>query len=166
MARVLRGTPMRGMGVAQLSTDYCASGWSLLNPLAWFGGCAGPDAASIYQKIQYGTAPPPVVGAPAPTVALTPNANTPGAVFAGTAADGTPIYAVPSTAAENQAALIAQQNDAINASVALGYNPAGNLPVNALGLSDFWNQYKTLILVGVAAVGGVMLLNSLGGHRR
>lgn len=157
---------MRGMGVAQLSTAYCASGWSLLNPVAWFGGCAGPDAADIYQKLQYGTAPPPVATPPAPTVSLTPNANTPGAVFAGTASDGTPIYAVPQTAAESQAAIVANQNAAIDAAVAAGYNPAGNFPVNALNLSDFWNNYKTLILVGAAAVGGMLLLNSLGGHRR
>lgn len=166
MAVVRRGTPMRGMGVAQLSTDYCASGWSLLNPLAWFGGCAGPDAAAIYQKIQYGTAPPPVVAPPPPGITLTSDASAPGAVFAGNDGSGVAVYAVPSTASENQAALIQKQNAAIDAAVAAGYNPAGNLPVNALNLSDFWSSYKTLILVGAAAVGGFVLLNSLGGHRR
>lgn len=164
MALVRRGRSM-GLGVAQLSTDYCASGWSLLNPVAWFGGCAAADAADIYQKVQYGTAPPPVVGAPPPTVSLTPDATTPGAVYAGTAADGTPIYAVPSTAAENQAALIAKQNAAIDAAKAAGYNPAGNLPLNALDLDQLWKQYGTLILVGAGVLGGVLLLNSLGGRR-
>ena len=157
---------MRGLGIAQLSQDYCKSGWSLINPVAWLGGCASADVADVYQKIQYGTAPPPVVGAPAPTISLTPDATTPGAVFAGTASDGTPIYAVPSTAADNQAALVAKQNAAIDAAIAQGYNPAGNLPLNALNLSDFWNQYKTLILVAAGSVGGLLLLNSLGGHRR
>jgi hypothetical protein len=155
---------MRGMG-AQLSTDYCASGWSLLDPRAWLGGCAAADVADIYQKVQYGTAPPPVVPPPAPTVSLTSNANTPGAVFAGTAADGTPVYAVPQTAAESQAAIVANQNAAIDAAIAAGYNPYGNLPVNALDLDNFWKKYGTLVLVAGAALGGVVLLNSLGGRR-
>ena len=164
MGLVQRGTPMRGLGISQLSTDYCKSGWSLLNPVAWFGGCAAADVADVYQKIQYGT-PPPVVGAPAPTVQLTRDASAPGAVYAGNDASGVAVYAVPSTAADNQAALVKAQNDAIDAAIAAGYNPSGNLPVNALDLDNFWKTYKTLILVGASAVGGLLLLNALGGRR-
>jgi len=153
----------RGMG-AQLSTAYCQSGWSLLNPVAWFGGCAASDAADIYQKVQYGAAPPPVVAPPAPTVSLTANANTPGAVFAGTDSSGSPVYAVPSTAAENQAAIIAAQNAAIDTAVAGGYNPAGNLPVNALDLSNLWANYSGFIIVGAVALGSVLLLGGRGRH--
>ena len=156
---------MRGMGIAQLSTDYCASGWSLLNPLAWFGGCASADVADVYQKIQYGMAPPPVVTPPPPGITLTRDASAPGAVFAGNDSSGVAVYAVPSTASENQAALVQKQNAAIDAAIAAGYNPSGNLPVNALDLADFWAQYKTLILVAAGSIGGLLLLNSLGGRR-
>ena len=161
--RVRVGTPMRrGMGVAQLSTQYCQSGWSLLNPVAWFGGCAASDVADVYQKIQYGAAPPPVVKPPAPTVALTSDPNAPGAVFAGTDSSGAPVYAVGSTAAENQAAIVAKQNAAIDAAVAGGYNPAGNLPFNALDLSNLWQNYSGLIIAGGALLGGFVLLGGRG----
>jgi hypothetical protein len=149
----------RGMG-AQLSTSYCQSGWSLLNPIAWFGGCVGSDAADIYQKVQYGTAPPPVVTPPAPTVALTSNANTPGAVYAGTDSSGNPVYALPSTPADNQAAIVAAQNAAIDTAVAGGYNPAGNLPLNALDLSSLWANYSGVILLGAGVLGALVIANT------
>ena len=153
----------RGMG-AQLSTQYCQSGWSLLNPIAWFGGCAASDAADIYQKIQYGGAPPPVVPPPAPTVSLTSNANTPGAVYAGTDSTGAAVYAVPQTAAESQAAIVAAQNAAIDAAVAGGYNPAGNLPLNALDLSSLWANYSGLIMLGGGVVLALVVAKSVGGR--
>lgn len=161
--RVRRGTPLRGMG-AQLSTEYCQSGWSLINPIAWFGGCAASDAADIYQKLQYGSAPPPVVSSPAPTVSLTSDATTPGAIYAGTDSSGAPVYAVPSTAAENQTAIVNAQNAAIDAAVTGGYNPAGNLPVNALDLSSLWANYSGFIIAGAVAVGALFLLGGKGRH--
>lgn len=156
---VARGHGLAGLGFPQLSTDYCASGWSLLNPLAWFGGCVGPDVAEVYQKVQYGTAPPAVVTPPAPTVSLTTNAATPGAVYAGTDTSGAPIYAVPETAAESQAVIVAKQNAAIDAAIAQGYNPYGNLPFNALDLSKI---PSSTWLVGAALLAGLVLF---GGRR-
>lgn len=160
--------PSRGVSLKQwgrrgvgdlLSPEYCNSGWSLINPVAWFGGCATNDLANVYEKVQYGT-PPAVVNPPAPTISLGVPASTPGAIFAGNDKAGNPVYASPSTAAENQQALVDAQNAAIDAAVASGqWNPAGNLPVTALGLSDFWSTYKTPLLIGGAVVGGLALMN-------
>jgi len=163
MPVVRAGTPMRlrrrGMG-EQLSDAWCNSAWSLLDPAAWLGGCVASD----YQKLQYGT-PPAVVKPPAPTVSLTPNANAPGAIYAGTDSSGAAVYAVPQTAAENRQAMIDAQNAAYDAAVANGYNPAGNLP-NPLDLSNFWSRYGTYIMIGGGAVLALVVANSVGGHRR
>lgn len=148
----------RGMGDL-LSAEHCNSGWSLLNPVAWFGGCAQNDLANVYEKIQYGT-PPAVVTPPAPTINLGVSASAPGAIYAGNDSSGNPVYALPSTAADNQQAIIDKQNAAIEAAVSSGqWNPAGNLPVTAVGLSDFWSQYKVPVLIGGAVVGGLALMN-------
>jgi hypothetical protein len=150
----------RGVGaIPQLSYEHCASAWSLLNPVAWLGGCAAYYLGQTYQDLQYGPVPSPVPP-PAPTTQLLTGpaaANAPGAVYAGTTGSGDAVYMVPSTAAENQAAAVGAQNAAIDAAVVAGYNPAGNLPVNAIDLANFWDSYKTpLILAGVALAGWVL----------
>lgn len=147
----------RGLGIAQLSDTYCNSGWSLINPVAWFGGCAANDLANVYQKIQYGT-PPAVVTPPAPTINLGVAPSSPGAIFAGNDKLGNPVYAAPETAAENRQAMIDKQNAAIDAAIASGdWNPEGNLPTDILNLSDFWKKYGTALMVGGAVVGGLAL---------
>lgn len=152
----------KGVGVLQLSTDYCQSGWSLLNPVAWLGGCAASDVSDVYQQVMYGGPAPAVVPPPAPTVNLTSSPAKPGAVYAGADSSGNPIYAVPSTAADSQAAIVAGQNAAIDAAVAAGYNPAGNYPAfTALNLSDFFNKYGTYVFMGAAALGGLALFKAV-----
>jgi len=156
-------TRTRGVG-AYGDAAYCASLWSLLDPTTWWGSCAGQDVANVYQKVQYGTAPPPVVPAAAPSVKLVTAAAAaadPNAVYAGKDSTGADVYAIPSTAAENQAATVQAQNAAIDQAIAQGYNPAGNLPVNALDLDNFWKKYGTWILIGGAAVGGLALVSTV-----
>jgi hypothetical protein len=151
----------RRRGFGGLSLEYCNSGWSLLNPVAWFGGCAANDLANVYEKVQYGT-PPAVVTPPAPSIDLAVSPSTPGAIFVGNDKTGSPVYAAPQTAAESQQAIIDKQNAAIDAAIASGqWNPAGNLPVNALDLSNFWAKYGTALLIGGAVVGGLVVVNAV-----
>src|SRR6185369_13242982 len=116
----------RGMGaIPQLSEEYCKSGWSLLNPVAWLGGCAARDVAGVYQQVQYGGDPPAPVPPPAPTLRLISGAEAasiPTAVYAGKDADGVAVYAVPSTAVENQAVAVDNQNRQIDQAAAAGWN--------------------------------------------
>jgi hypothetical protein len=134
----------RGMGaIPQLSQDYCDSGWSLLNPVAWFGGCAARDAANVYEAVQYGSIPRPqdLPGPPAPSV---PDASV----------QNQAAVTPPGVTAADWAAWTQSQRDAIQSAVDAGsYNPSGNLPVNAIDLSTFWNQYGTAVMiVGVGAL--------------
>jgi hypothetical protein len=142
----------------KFSPEYCKSGWSWLNPLTIFGGCQTTDMQSLadaYGNLQYGDMPLPVPP-PAPGVTLTTApaaASLPNAAYAGVS-DGLPVYAVPSTALQNVQAATAQQNAAIDQAIGAGYNPAGNFPVNAIDLANFWATYKTpLIVAGVALAG-------------
>lgn len=86
---VRRGAPMRrGVG------DVCSD---------------GPGAPWSWQRIKYTTMmcnnpynnAGPMPSPPAPTISLTANANTPGAVYAGQDSSGAAVYAVPETAQEN-----------------------------------------------------------------
>src|SRR5882672_2629878 len=71
----------------------------------------GPGAPWSWQRIKFTasmcndpyTVQGPIPSPPAPAVALTSNANTPGAVYAGNDSQGNAVYAVPETAAENMA---------------------------------------------------------------
>jgi len=146
----------RGLGaLPQLSAEHCASAWSALNPLAWLGGCASYDLnrmseriGDVYQDIQYGPTPE-AIPPPPPGVDLVTGpaaANAPGAVYAGVY-QSQPVYAVPATAAQNQAAAVAAQNYAIDQARAAGWNPAGNLPLNALDVAQFWSDYKVPVLI-------------------
>lgn len=150
-----RGRGPGGLGAWQLSSQYCNSDWSLLNPLAWFGGCITTDAGNLYQKAQYGTLPP-IVAPPAPSIALGVPADTPGAVYADSG-----VYALPSTAADSRQAMIDAQNQAIDQA---DWNPAGNLPFTATGLDGFLSSYGSLILITAVALFGMEYVT--GGRRR
>jgi len=109
MARVRRGTPMRGIGAAGTSvSDWCAS-----DPLAQSFASelfhlpvtllACPFVSSNAGSTAYAPMPNP----PAPSISLVSGpagAAAPGAVFAGTDASGNPIYGVPQTAQANMTA--------------------------------------------------------------
>jgi len=79
----------------------------------------GPGAAWSWQRAMYTLSmcnnpynnAGPVPSPPAPSISLTPNAGTPGAVYAGTDSSGNPVYAVPQTPAENQAATVSALNN-------------------------------------------------------
>ena len=157
---VVDAGPSTGGAPWRLTTDQCKSYWSLLDPRAWFGGCVGPDIADVYQKVQYGTAPN-VVTPPASAIKLGVPGSTPGAVYAGNDANGAPVYALPSTPAEDQQALIDKQNAAIDAAAAAGWNPAGNLPLDMLTLSDFWGKFGTPLLIAGGVIGGLALVGTV-----
>jgi len=57
----------------QLSQEHCDSAWSLLNPVAWFGGCVARDVANVYEGVRYGHIPRPneLPQAPVPGVVFT-----------------------------------------------------------------------------------------------
>lgn len=54
----------------QLSQEHCDSAWSLLNPVAWFGGCVARDVANVYERARYGQIPRPDQLPQAPIVGL------------------------------------------------------------------------------------------------
>lgn len=132
---------VQGLGsVPQLSAEHCASYWSLLNPVAWMGGCIVPDAANVYEKIEYGHIPRPGE-LPAPPV--------PGVV---------PLGQSPAITAADMDAWKQAQAAAIQAAEDSGsYNPAGNLPMNAIDFEKFWNDYGTWVLLGGAGLAGLLL---------
>jgi hypothetical protein len=120
---------------------YCAPAW------------ISQGAASVVENRGAYEAPPIP---PAPSVALTsaPDAqNQPGAVYAGDAADGTPVYAVPETSGENMARF--------KTSVTQFFNEQGERTPP----TDFMSQYGTYLAVGGAIVGALLLLNATGGRR-
>lgn len=135
-----------GLG-AWLDPEYCASGWSLLDPLAWVG-CLPRDAASVYESVQYGHIPR------AGELPTAPGPNAP--QTAQQAANWDPSQAAVTPA--NQSAWVAAQQAALVRAEASGsWNPQGNLPVSADGLDKFFKDYGSALLVGGLVLGGVVL---------
>lgn len=151
MKRIAR----RGMGSSEYSTTgkyslsqgYCDSAWSLLNPVAWLGGCAEADVNNVkaavankYEQVQYGHIPRPS-DLPAPPVGAPLDAK------------GNPTL----TPAQQMEQWRAGVTSAIQTAEDTGaYNPAGNLPFNAIDFQNFWNRYGTaLTILGVGVLGYV-----------
>jgi len=124
-----------------LSQTHCDSAWSLLNPVAWFGGCAEADwnnahgaYANWYEGIQYGAIPRPQ-SLPAPPTAKVP------------VVQNTPTAAVPQTTAADWNDWTASQRAALQYAVDSGsWNPEGNLPLSALDLQALTKRYWPLLL--------------------
>jgi hypothetical protein len=143
-----------GSVVPQLSKDYCASYWSLLNPVAWAGGCVAADANDLghklgdsYESIQYGHIPRPGELPQAPIVGLPPS---------GTALPATAVQGSPAITADDIARWNKERSAAIAAAEKSGsYNPAGNLPTNMLDFERFWNDYGTYVIFGSLALAGL-----------
>ncbi len=136
----------QGLGaVPQLSAEHCASWWSMLNPLAWGGGCIGADldyaghkVGDVYESMQYGSIPLPG-NLPAPPV---PNVSATN----------------PQITADQMDAWKRSQAAAIQAAQDSGsYNPAGNLPFTAIDLAKFWDDYGTYVLLGGAGLAGLLI---------
>lgn len=97
----------------------------------------------------------PLPTAPAPTVALSTDpaaANLPGAQYAGDE-DGTPVYAVPETAQENQARYKA------------GIDQYMEEQGQRTPPDDFMTKYGTALAIGGAVLGALLLFNATGGRR-
>lgn len=137
----------RGLGAWQLSSDYCASGWSLLNPVAWLGGCAAADAANAYQYLQYGNVPDPH------SLPLPPAPNAP--QTAQQAANWTPEQA-GLTQDQWQKFSDSQRQVILDAIANGSYNPAGNFNLNAIDLKKFWDDYGTPLMIGGAVLVGLI----------
>lgn len=117
-----------------------------------FACVMGSGAAGFYERIQYGAIPrpgdlPPAPGPIAPQTSDEMATWTPEQAFA-TEGDW------EAWRASQRAAIVAAEQSG-------AYNPEGNLPVTASGLSDFFSRYGTALavagvaLVGVVAVAGV-----------
>lgn len=159
VASLRRARPARRRGMGEYPGDPCYDpGRPSLLPYWISSGqelaCVlGSGAAGWYERIQYGKIPRPA-DLPAPPVAPAPQ------TAAQLAGDWWPEAAAVSP--EQWEAWKASQRAAIVAAEQSGeYNPAGNLPVTASGLSDFFSRYGTALavagvaLVGVVAVAGV-----------
>jgi hypothetical protein len=108
-------------------------------------------AAGFYEQAQYGRIPRPQ-DLPPPPVAVAPETREQLLEWA--------PEDVAAAAPDRWEAWKAAQRAAIAAAERSGeYNPAGNLPVTASGLSDFFSKYGTaLALAGVALVGTVAVV--------
>lgn len=151
MARVLRGTPMRGFG------DVCSD---------------GPGAPWSWQRLKFTaamcndpyTVQGPIPAPPAPAVSLTSDAATPGAVYAGQDANGAAVYAVPQTAAENMATAKAAL-DQYFAKVGDVNPPADCTPWYSF-LNPACGGGGSIVPWAVAGVVGLLLVGSMLGGRR
>ena len=123
----------------------------------------GPGTPFSWQRLKYTASMcnsvynnNPLPAPPAPAVTLTSSASDPGAVFAGTDQTGAPVYAVPETAQESQTA-IADKLQNFFSGLDTQVNPAPD--PNAF-------PWSTVLAVGGAVVGALLLLNVTGGRRR
>lgn len=105
---------------------------------------ATTEGANIYSAAEYGIFPAPVTVPPAAPAS---------------AYSSVPASWSPSQTTLQPGELGAANAAAANAAAASGaWNPAGNLPVSASGLSDFFSNYGGLLLAGVVGVGAAVLL--------
>lgn len=157
LSLVAAGSSMAGRATGSSGHGSCS--WAYWN--LWPGAQLDPACSNNY---------PAMPAPPAPTVALTPDASAPGAVYAGQDSSGNAVYAVPQTAAENMAALKDQLNTYFtNVGNANPPPPPPAAPCTA------WYSFldptcpssmSTGLVFVAAAVAGVLVLGVVMGGRR
>lgn len=144
--RLAPGARRRHRGVGSCTSNPTFTDW--FNPA---NNCKTSDLiAATYSGLQYGTfptlPPPPVANVPTPQALSSPDPN---AAVAGTS----------NTGAQWEAWRQASQDAIVQAEAAGTYTPSGLPGVpTATDLSDFWNQYGNLILLGGVGLVTVLLL--------
>lgn len=163
---VARGYGRRGIGAA--AADASVPGTATwCDQAAWYNPLAyalciphdlsvvGSDIASSYRGANVaepGTLPPAL---PPGLTYVGPSADNPNATYAGVDSSGTPVYVVPQTAAQNQAANTANWQQFF-----ANYSSANPPP------SSFSDTLKSLLPWVLLGVAGIVVVPSLIGGRR
>lgn len=136
------------------------------NPLTTISNAASKATSDVANAVlpgQYMPMPNP----PAPTVTLSSDpaaASAPGAVPAGTDSSGNAVYAVPETAAENQARFKAAIDQYMNEQG--DRTPPDTVCSSWASIFDpNCNTMGTALAIGGAVVGTLLLFNLFGGRR-